>query len=71
MGHAVEICSNSAGVLAAAAKLWSCYPVLSHAEPIRIRVIPVPPDQVPRATPDRRAAKVIFSRSFMGWTILH
>ena len=39
MGYAVEIRSNSADVLAAAEKLWSRYPVLSPAEPIRIRVI--------------------------------
>jgi hypothetical protein len=39
MGYAVEICSNSADVLAAAAKLWNRYPALSDAEPIRIRVI--------------------------------
>ena len=39
IGHAVEIRSNSVDVLAAAAKLWGRYPVLSHAEPIRIRVI--------------------------------
>jgi len=39
MGYAVEISSNSPDVLGAAAKLWSRYPVLSDAEPIRIRVM--------------------------------
>jgi hypothetical protein len=39
MGHAVEIRSNSADVLRAAAKLWGRYPPLSDAEPVRIRVI--------------------------------
>lgn len=39
IGYAVEIRSNSADVLAAAAKLWRRYPALSDAEPMHIRVI--------------------------------
>jgi len=42
MGYAVEISSNSIEVLVAASKLWSRYPVLSDAEPIRIRVLSIP-----------------------------
>jgi hypothetical protein len=39
MGYPVEVKSNSAEALAVATDLWSRYPVLSDAEPVRIRVI--------------------------------
>jgi hypothetical protein len=39
MGHAVELSSNTADALDVATKLWWRYPVLSNAEPVRIRVI--------------------------------
>ena len=38
-GHALEVSSNSADVLATAAKLWQRYPALSDAQPLRLRII--------------------------------
>jgi len=39
MGYKVEVSSNSARVLEAAAGLWRRYPAVSDAEPLRIRVV--------------------------------
>jgi hypothetical protein len=38
-GHALEVSSNSADVLIAAAKLWQRYPALSDSQPLCLRII--------------------------------
>jgi hypothetical protein len=38
-GYALEVISNSADVLIAAAKLWKRYPALSDARPVSLRII--------------------------------
>jgi len=52
-GHALEVSSNSADVLIAAARLWQRYPALSDAQPLRLRIIDGGsyPDSVPRRLP--------------------
>jgi hypothetical protein len=39
MGYALEVSSNSAGVLSAAAQLWRRYPALLDGQPLHLRVI--------------------------------
>jgi hypothetical protein len=53
MGYAVELSTNSPDALEVAAKLWRRYPALSHASPVRIRVIRGDSDAPPFREPAR------------------
>jgi hypothetical protein len=52
-GHPLEVSSNSADVLIAAANLWQRYPALSDAQPLRLRIIDggSHPDSLPQRLP--------------------